>query len=394
MSVHSSPLGMMGGKDTGGMSGYLLGLSAALGRLGHQVDLYTRKQDKEAGSIQSLAAGVRLVKVDDGLGPLDKNELYPHCGSISRKILGIIEDEQVSYNLVFSHYWLSGCVGRHISAALNLPHHVMFHTLGRAKNESCPAESEPQQRLAEEEALAREACLLVTAARLEKDRLVHYYGLCPEKVAILTCGVDRNLFSPGDCKEARERLGLGEEKIILSVGRIEPVKGFDLLIDAAALLPGEDKFRVVIAGGDSSNRAGIAALKEKTAEAGLAGRVTFTGIVGHHLLPSYFRAADVTVIASSYESFGMVALESLSCGTPVVGGATGVIPELSGTPADLSPDVVTIVENREPSSWAAAIRNAYLLKKPFSADRINDLLAPYNWPDAANQYIRSLQKTE
>jgi D-inositol-3-phosphate glycosyltransferase len=397
LSVHSSPLGLMGGKDTGGMSGYLLGLSAALGGLGHQVDLYTRAQDIGIGSVRSLSANVRLVTFDDKLGPLDKNEIYPHCESIARTILNFIEAEQVSYDLIFSHYWLSGCVGRYISAALNLSHHIMFHTLGRAKNEHCSAESEPNQRLAEEEALANEADLVVTAARLEKDRLLHYYGLCPEKVAIVPCGVDRNLFSPGDCKEARERLGLGEEKIILSVGRIEPVKGFDLLIDAAALLPGEDNFRVVIVGGDSSGRAGIAALKEKAAEAGLAGIVTFTGIVEHHLLPAYYRAADVTVIASSYESFGMVALESLSSGTPVVGGATGVMPELSGSPAVFSPvavTAVTMVDSREPSAWAAAIRNACLHKNPLSADRENNLLAPYNWPGAANQYIRSLQTAE
>ena len=394
LSVHSSPLGVMGGKDTGGMSGYLLGLSAALGNLGHQVDLYTRAQHIGGGSIHSLSANVRLITVDDGLGPLDKKEIYPHCESIAQTVLKFIQAEQVSYDLIFSHYWLSGCVGRYISAAFNLPHHIMFHTLGRAKNEYCPSENEPQQRLAEEEALAKEADLVVTAALLEKDRLLHYYGLCPGKIAVVTCGVDRNLFSPGDCKEAREKLGFGPEKIILSVGRIEPVKGFKLLVDAAALLPGEDNYRVVIVGGDSSSRAGIAALKEKIAEAGLAGRVTFTGIVEHHLLPAYYRAADLTVIASSYESFGMVALESLSCGTPLVGGTTGVMPELAGSPAALSPVTVTMVGSREPSAWAAAVRNAYLLKNPLSADRINNLLAPYNWPDAANQYIRSLQTTE
>jgi len=392
LSVHSSPLGLMGGKDTGGMSGYLLGLSDALGNAGHRVDLYTRAQDRGGGSVQSLSSNVRQVTVDDGLGLLGKNKIYPHCETIAEALLQQMRGEAISYDLIFSHYWLSGCVGRRISSALNLPHHIMFHTLGRAKNESCPAEKEPLERLAEEEKLANEADLVVAAARLEKERLLDYYGLCPGKIALVPCGVDRSLFSPGDSKQAREKLGFGVEKIILSVGRIEPVKGFDLLIDAAALMPPEDNTRVVIVGGDSSSMAGLAALKERAAKAGLAGRIAFTGIIEHHHLPVYYRASDVTVIASTYESFGMVATESLSCGTPVVGGATGVLPELAGSEAAFSP--VIVAENRDPAAWATAIRRACLLKKPLSADRINKLLAPYNWPDAANKYIRSLQTAE
>jgi D-inositol-3-phosphate glycosyltransferase len=392
LSVHSSPLGLMGGKDTGGMSGYLLGLSAALGDSGHRVDLYTRAQGRGGGSVQSLSANVRLVTVDDGLGLLGKNEIYPHCETIAQALLQQMQGEDVSYDLIFSHYWLSGCVGRRISAALNLPHHIMFHTLGRAKNESCPAENEPLQRLAEEEKLANEADLVVAAARLEKERLLDYYGLCPGKIALVPCGVDRNHFSPGDSKQARDKLGFGEEKIILSVGRIEPVKGFDLLIDAAALLPVEDNYRVVIVGGDSSSMAGLAALHEKAAKAGLAGRITFAGMIEHQHLPAYYRASDVTVIASSYESFGMVATESLSCGTPVVGGATGVLPELASVFESLTP--VFVVENRDPSEWASAIKSACLLNKPLSAGKINNLLNPYNWPDAANKYIQSLHTTE
>ncbi|MFU8794850.1 MAG: glycosyltransferase [Dethiobacteria bacterium] len=390
LSIHSSPLGQMGTKDTGGMSTYLLGLSRALGEEGHSVDIFSRGSGKKGSFVQDISPGVRLITLNDGLGPLAKEDLFWHTENIAALLLDFTEVSRSEYDLIFSHYWLSGCVGRVVSDKMKLPHLVMFHTLGQAKNENCPAENEPAQRLLEEEALAFGSDLVVTAAHSEKERVARYYKLDPEKIAVIPCGIDRNLFKPVARKSARDELTLSGEKIILSVGRIEPVKGLDLLVRAAALLPAEDKIRLVIAGGDSSGEARIAELKELAAGAGFSGMLTFSGSIDHNRLPLYYSAANVTVISSAYESFGMVALESPACGTPVVAGPVGIIPEL------LDPDhpdtLGCLVGSRDPVDWAAAIRKTYMRPDPISATDITARLAPYNWDASAEKLIDLVRK--
>ncbi len=386
LSIHSSPMGRAGSKDTGGMSTYLLGLSGALGEEGHRVDLFTRVAEPDDQAIESIAPNVRLLRPDDGLGNLRKEEQYPHCKRIATAIDQFCRREGTTYDLIFSHYWISGCVGDILGKKWSVPHLVMFHTLGWAKNETCPGENEPYERLQEEERLAVTCDLVITAAEQEKESLLDYYGLSPEKVKNISCGVNRSLFKPLDRGAARRRAATSGEKIILTAGRIEPVKGLDLLIEAAALLPEEDNYRLYIAGGDEQSREQVVRLKETAAALGLAGKADFKGVIEHNLLPLYYNAAAVTVLPSHYESLGLVALESIACGTPVVAGPVGILPELINPH---KPEAVgRLIGDRRPERWAAAIREMLIRPGPIDAARIEETLSDFSWLAAARKLVR------
>jgi D-inositol-3-phosphate glycosyltransferase len=392
LSIHSSPLGRLGAKDTGGMSTYLLGLSGALGAAGHRVDLFTRVADQSSAGVLNVAHNVRLVSVADHLGILNKNELYPHAAVIAEAVQKFCRGDGAIYDLIFSHYWVSGVVGQLLQQSWKRPHLIMFHTLGRAKIETCRGESEPERRIIEEEQLANSCDLVVTASLSERYKLTTYYGLAKDKIAIVPCGVDRELFRPLDSRTAKEQSGLGgdRERIILAVGRVEPVKGFELLIRAAAYLPIEDNCKVVIVGGDAASSDQIVALKETAAHIGLQEKLLFTGLVDHDQLPLYYNAAAVTAIPSHYESFGLVALESLACGTPLVAGPVGVLPEL--IIAEEHDPCGSIVQGRDPVFWAAAIRQIYLQSGQIAAAEIETRLAPYSWPAAAEAFVSLVEK--
>ncbi|HED24266.1 MAG TPA: glycosyltransferase [Firmicutes bacterium] len=379
----------MGGRDTGGMSTFLRGLAGALGQAGHRVDIFTRAGATEKEETIVLAPGVRLIIINDGQGSLAKENIYPRCRLIARAVEDFTARKKCCYDLLFSHYWLSGCVGRVLQESVRVPHLIMFHTLGRAKNECCPAEKEPLRRLAEEERLARRCDLVVVAARLEEERVVSYFALPEEKLARITCGFDCSLFKPCGRREARHQLGWPaeeEEKIILSAGRIEPVKDLDLLLEASALLPAEDNFSLRIAGGDEHSRARVARLKEKAAALGLGGKVFFEGIVDHEKMPLYYSAASLTALTSCYESFGLAALESIACGTPVVGGYTGALPELVGKEREAG-RFGYLVESRRPDKWAAKMRAVFLGGNAPAAEEIEEHLAPFSWEEAARLLV-------
>ncbi len=390
LSIHSSPLGRAGEKDTGGMSTFLRGLSSALGEAGHKVDLFTRPDSAGKDLVREIKAGVRLVCPDDGLGPLSKQELYPHYRTIAESIDRFCRGDNSRYDLIFSHYWLSGCVGQVLKKNWNVPHMLMFHTLGRAKNEACPEENEPLLRLEAEKELARSCDLIITAARQEKEKILTYFDLPLEKVALIPCGINREIFKALGIHQrlrAKEQLGWEKKtKIILSVGRIEPVKGLDLLLKAASLLPAEESFQVVIAGGDKSSSIQVESYKKTAARLGLEGKVYFTGIVEHEKLPFYYNAADVTVLTSHYESFGLVALESIACGTPVVASPVGIIPELIAT-GNNDDFIGYMVENRNPPTWAEKISRALNSNKPLDQSVLDTRLAPYSWKQAASELI-------
>ncbi len=385
LSIHSSPLGRAGSKDTGGMSTYLRGLSSAMGQRGHQVDLYTRRPNSGEDRVEQVEANVRLINPGDGLAEVDKTHLYPYCSKVAESIERFSCLEKLDYDFIFSHYWLSGVTGHLLQKRWNKPHLIMFHTLGRAKNELCPGENEPQQRLESEARLARDCDLVIVASESEKKRVLNYFNISLKKMALIPCGIDRNLFKPLNNKDSQALKlykGLkGPGKTLLAVGRIEPVKGFDLLIEAISRLPSEDNFKVVVVGGEGSDRSLLAALKDRAYNLGVSEQLFFTGVVDHSSLPVYYNAADLTVIPSYYESFGLVALESIACGTPVVAAPVGGIPELVSQNCTFG----GLVKGRDPLNWAAAIQKLYTTSRPIPAPALEAGLAPYSWPAAAKK---------
>src|SRR5512143_83717 len=258
ISVHSSPLGKLGTQDTGGMSVYIRDLSRQLGLHGHAVDIYTRAgEDHEPGKALRISENVRLIPLE--MGPAagaPKTALYPHLLDFFHEADRFRLQEGIAYDLIHSHYWLSGQVGRWARQAWEAPHITTFHTLGAVKNLVCGPGSEPELRIGAERGLAA-ACdrVLVTSHR-EGANLVRFYDAETARIAVVPCGVNLDLFRSMDRNTARRRIGAGlDEKLVLFVGRFAPEKGLDRLLQAVARLKHIRKLRLIVVGGDGERDA-------------------------------------------------------------------------------------------------------------------------------------------
>ncbi|MCS7295085.1 MAG: glycosyltransferase [Chloroflexota bacterium] len=327
LSVHTSPLAPLGGRDAGGMNVYVLELARALGQLGYEVDVMTRL-DGDLPPIEPLGPNVRLLRLAAGPPvPLPKDDVARYGGEFAREALRFAAREGRGYHLIHSHYWQSARVGLALARAWEVPHAVMFHTLGAVKNRARVSEAEPRRRIAAERLAARRADAVVTASRHERELLVRDYGADPARLVTIPCGLDLELFSPRDRAQARSRLGIpSEPPLLVWVGRLEPLKGVDILIDAFAQLQRQDALLWLV-GGDSEAAAYRAVLEAQARARGVTGRVCFAGPMPHAELPWLYSAADVCVVPSYYESFGLVAVEAMACGTPVVASRVGGLAE-------------------------------------------------------------------
>jgi D-inositol-3-phosphate glycosyltransferase len=323
LSVHSSPLGQPGVGDTGGMSIYIRELTRELANQGHIVDIYTRVQDAVTPEVIDIAPGARQIHIPAGEPiDLDKLLIYAHVPDFACKVEGFRKQNGLHYDVIYSNYWISGMAGRFLQAWWSVPHVIMFHTLGTIKNSIGIGEDEPELRIAAEGQLALECDRVIASTAYEKNVLVEQYGIPPQQISIIPCGVNFDLFKPSDKVLARRRLGLGEGRIILFVGRLERLKGIDKIIRALPLLSGTTPLLLVV--GEDGNRLGETEnLKVLAAELGVSEHVSFAGLVNYERLPDYYNAADVVAFPSFYESFGLVPLESLACGTPVVATDVG-----------------------------------------------------------------------
>lgn len=377
--MHSSPLGRPGTKDTGGMSTYLRELALAMGAQGHRIDLFTRvpcgcRDEKPV----PVGQGARLIQIEAGRGRMTKASLYGCIEEFSANLDRFARAQELCYDLIFCHYWLSGCAGRILARRWDIPLLIMFHTLGALKNAAGAGENEPELRLSEEEKLAGESHLVISATDNERAELVSRYGVLPEKIRVIPCGVNSDLFRPLDRGEARARLGLGDGKTILYVGRIEPVKGIDLLVESMAFLPEDVSLMVV--GGDERSLPLLERLRGLAGEIGVGERIHFTGSAGQEKLPLYYSAADATVIASHYESFGLVALESLACGTPVISTDVGAARHIIRTG-----ETGYLLERRSPDAMASAIGQCLSVKTLWQPPAIRSTVAGFAWPRIASR---------
>ena len=322
ISAHTSPLAPLGGRETGGMNVYVLELSQELARLGHEVDIFTRL-DGELPAVQELAPNLRLIRLGAGPGePIEKEAIVDHLPEFAHNLRRFARAAG-GYDLVHSHYWQSGWAGGILARDLHVPHAVMFHTLGEVKNRARISEQEPVLRIRHERGVVRQADAIVTASDHERGLLERHYGADPAKVHTIPCGVDLDLFRPLDRAASRAALGLdASSPVVVWVGRLEKLKGVDVLISAAAQLDRRD-FTLLIVGGDDRASALRAELEQQAREFEIEANVRFEGAVPHDSLPLYYSAADVCVVPSYYESFGLVAVEAMACGTPVVASRVG-----------------------------------------------------------------------
>ncbi|MCZ2111507.1 MAG: glycosyltransferase [Dehalococcoidia bacterium] len=321
ISAHTSPLAPLGGRETGGMNVYVRELSHELARLGYDVDMVTR-QDGTGPDIEELAPHLRILRIEAGpAAPLEKEELAAYLPAFATNLIAAMPAD--GYDIVHSHYWQSAVAGHQLAETTGAPHVVMFHTLGEVKNRARVSEREPVTRIQSERTIASTAAAIVTASEHEKTLLETYYDADPARMHTVPCGVDLDLFQPADRLASRRELGLDPATpVILWVGRLEKLKGVDILINAVAQLDDRD-VTLLIVGGDQRSVPLKSELLAQALDAGLETNVRFEGAVPHERLPLYYSAADVCVVPSYYESFGLVAVEAMACGTPVVASRVG-----------------------------------------------------------------------
>ena len=335
LSVHTCPLAMLGGKETGGMNVYVRDLSRELSRRGIAVDVFTRSQNPHLPHVMHrLGAHGRVIHVPTGPEePYDKNRVFDYLPEFVEGVQRFAQAEGVQYDVIHSHYWLSGWAARELRDTWRAPIVQMFHTLGKMKDAVArsAAERETARRIEVETEIVQFADRLVAATPVERDQLARLYGAPKDRISIVPPGVDLDHFHPMPKQVARQHIGVGpHDWMVLFAGRIEPLKGIDTLIRAMALLAHEcptwiDRLCLAIIGGDpnTNENAEMERLKAMHEELKLGDLVVFLGAKDQDKLQYYYNAAEAVVMPSHYESFGMVALEAMACGTPVIASDVG-----------------------------------------------------------------------
>ncbi len=328
IAFHACPLAAPGQGKSGGMNVYVRELSRAMGESGIPVDIFTRHHDGQEG-IEEITPGVRVIHLPGGPPSAGVGDLYAHLPSFLHELRSFQAREGTAYDVVHSHYWLSAWIGKRFSEGLGIPHVVTFHTLGLIKMQSRAGEVEPEERPEVEREAMLGAQRIIAFSGHERDAMARLYGADPAIVRLVPCGVDLGKFRPLDQKEVRKRLGLNGEKVLLYVGRVEPLKGLDLLVETAAQMEAEEEnVRMMVVGGGGPGEPETDRVRRLAKERQVEGIIDFVGRVDHDELPLYYNAADVCVVPSYYESFGLVALESMACGTPVVASRVGGLPTI------------------------------------------------------------------
>ncbi|KPJ52925.1 MAG: hypothetical protein AMJ37_02090 [Dehalococcoidia bacterium DG_18] len=324
ISIHSCPIRSLGGKDTGGMNVYVRELSRQLGQRGHRVDVFTRWHGPREPEVVPLGENARLIHLAPGeQEDMHRQEIYHYLPQFLSNLRHFMEREGVRYDLLHSHYWLSARAAEQLKGQLGIPHVATFHTLGLVKNQARPAEQESELRIDTEREAIATADRVIAFSAAEREDLIHLYGAHREKVEVIPCGVRLDQFRPMDRGQARHELGVDEAKVLLFAGRIQPLKGIDILLKAVACLEDRSELRLLIAGGDAESEDEMARLASLAAELGISQRVSFLGAVAHERMPLLYNAANVCVVPSYHESFCLVAIEALACGTPVVASRVG-----------------------------------------------------------------------
>ena len=382
LSLHTSPLAQPGTGDGGGMNVYVRELTAALARTGVACDVFTRAWSPDLPSVVEVEPGLRVHHVPAGPPEAVPKEALPAVvEEFTADVLGRMaaptgsggtEGGGLPYTSVHANYWLSGLSGHVIKHELNLPLVCTFHTLDRVKAESMPEEVEadmPLRRAEAEASIIECSDAVLASCSVEADQIASLYGGEPGRIRIVPPGVDHAFFGPGHRPQARRALGLPlDGRLLLFVGRIQPLKRADVAIEALAVLRahGDEPYRLVVVGGPSGphGEKSLHSLYDVADARGVREFVHFIEPQPHELLSSYYRAADVCLVPSRSESFGLVALEAAACGTPVVASAVGGL-------TTLVDDGHTgyLVDEPDPRAYAAAVRRVF--ERPLGPERLS-----------------------
>lgn len=395
LSVHTSPLATLGGKKTGGMNVYVRELAQELGRRGIQVDIFTRRTSPfELEIDESLGENVRVIHIAAGpINVLPPDAQVPFLSEFTARLMAFTTMRGIHYDIIYSHYWLSGWVAQKLKEAWGTPFVQMFHTLGYMKQRIVHHSSPmPDERINTETLITRWADRIVAATPAEYSQLLWLYRARRQKIEVIPPGVNTDRFQPTSSASAREQLGLADNtRFLLFVGRIEPLKAVDTILEALSLLRSQDaelleNVRFIVIGGDpeDENDPEMFRLNQQAHELHLDDITLFLGAREQSVLPLYYAAASAVIMPSDYESFGMVALEAMASGTPVIASEVGGLAFLVR-----ENETGFLIPVREPGSLAERIRR--IIAEPDASARMgrraSQLALEYAWPRIADRLL-------
>lgn len=390
ISVHTSPLAPMGGKKTGGMNVYIRELSRELGEQGYLVDIFTRRSSPAAPDVDTaIGDNVRVIYLEAGPpAPLTSDEQVAFLSELTANLMAFATRRSIHYDIAYSHYWLSGAVAAKLKEAWGIRFVHMYHTLGHMKKRIRANEFyRPDKRIMTEAHILRWADRIIAATPAEQAQLRWLYRASRRQIEVIPPGVSPERFQSASSAEARQALGIDpESSMLLFVGRIEPLKAVDTILEALYVLRGKapgllKRLHFVIVGGDPKSKHDIEMqrLQDMSIQLGIAQFVSFVGAKEQSQLPVYYAAATAVIMPSDYESFGMVALEAMSSGTPVIASQVGGLQFLvrdqetgfhipAREPISLAECVIALVS--DPSKTAAMGLSASRIAKEYTWTQI------------------------
>ena len=388
ISLHTSPTASLGRNANGGLNVYVREVCNEFSRRGIASDVFTRSVEVGCPTLEQLAPWSRVVYLPAGDPALDKYRLLGQVGAFTDNVQSFIAEEGMEYDLIYSHYWLSGVSACSLRGRLRLPWAHTAHTLAVVKNRQLApgAVAEPEIRLDLEGEIARCADLLVVSTEAEADDLCGAYHLPRDRLAVVAPGVNLDVFRAESKQQARLRLGHADHRLFVFVGRLEPLKGVDVILRAFARLTADGRHpaaRLLVLGEDSG--AGeCARLQRLVSKLGLSERVEFLGSIPQCRLPTYYAAAEACLIPSYSESFGLVGLEAQACGTAVIASNVAGL-------ASIVRDGVTgfLVNGPDPAAYAEKMRR--ILEEPGLGDRLGRRgqrrAQGFSWERTADQLL-------
>ena len=334
ISEHASPLALLGGVDAGGQNVYVAELAKYLSKMDYDVDVFTRWEDANTTQVVPWLRNVRIIHIKAGpIAYLPKEELLQHMTDFRRNMMKFMEEEDLVYDLIHANFFMSALVAMELKEIMDIPYVVTYHALGKVRRiHQKEADKFPIERLQIEEETAARADQILAECSQDKEDLCSLYNVDPAKLSVVPCGFCPSEFYPINQSYARNYLALDpDERIILQLGRMVPRKGVDTVIQALShLKTSGQKIRLLIVGGESETPdeklcPEIGRLKKIAEESGVSASVTFVGRRNRNVLKYYYSAADIFVTTPWYEPFGITPLESMACGTPVIGSNVGGI---------------------------------------------------------------------
>src|SRR5215471_14784426 len=389
ISLHTSPTASLGRNANGGLNVYVREVCNEFSSRGIASDVFTRRVDAGRPTLEQLTPWSRVVYLPAGDPTLDKYRLLGEVGAFTNNVESFIADEGLAYDLIYSHYWLSGVSACTLRSRLRLPWVHTAHTLAVVKNRQLApgAAAEPEIRADLEGEIARCADLLVVSTEAEADDLRGAYHLPRDRLAVVAPGVNLDVFRAESKQQARLRLGHGDHRLFVFVGRLEPLKGVDIVLRAFARLTADGRHpaaRLLVLGEDSG--AGeCARLQRLVTKLGLSERVEFLGSIPQCRLPTYYAAAEACLIPSYSESFGLVGLEAQACGTAVIASNVAGL-------ASVVRDGVTgfLVDGHDPADYAE--RMCRVLETTHLSEELgwrgSRLARAFSWERTADQLLQ------